>query len=165
MKGGRSAKHLRRTFSTYFAWAKNIVATTRVGHILTTPLGWRLHPRPYADSSRTRVNFLIQATGADILRTACLLANDRGLEIIATVHDSIIIQAPDEMIEEHSRILHEVMKEAAVIILGKAGSIMRVEMEVIHSGHSFKLDETDARKFQDVLGWLSTIKQSPSVIA
>jgi hypothetical protein len=88
-------RRLHDTFSTYFDWAERIIRTAHLGRPLETAFGWRLHARPYADSIRTRVNFLIQATGADILRVACLLAAARGLEVIATVHDAIWVQCPE----------------------------------------------------------------------
>jgi hypothetical protein len=152
-------KRLRRTFATYFAWSEGIVATTRAGNPLVTPLGWKLQPRYYADGSRTRTNFLVQATSSDIMRAACLLADARGLELIMTIHDSLIIQGPDDIIEEASRVLHEVMKEAAMVVLGDAGAAMRVDLEVVHSGRSVTLDDPDETKYQDVQRWLGEAKR------
>jgi hypothetical protein len=155
---------LKRTFATYFAWSERIVATTRAGNPLVTPLGWKLQPRYYADSSRTRTNFLVQATASDIMRAACLLADARGLELIMTVHDSLLIQGPDDTIELASGMLLEVMKEAAVVVLGDAGAAMRVDLDVIRSGHSLKLDAPDEARYQDVQRWLREAKRrEPSV--
>src|SRR5262249_49406921 len=139
-------KRLRQTFATYFEWSDGIVAATRAGNPLATPLGWRLQPRYFADSSRTRTNFLVQPTSSDIMRAACLLADARGLELIMTVHDSLLIQGPDDVIEEASRTLHEVMREAAVMVLGDAGAAMRVDLDIVHSGRSMTLDDADEAK-------------------
>jgi DNA polymerase I-like protein with 3'-5' exonuclease and polymerase domains len=156
--------HLHKTFATYFDWTEGIVALTRAGHPLVTPYGWRLHPRYYADSSRTRTNFLVQSTAADVLRAACLLAASRGLEIIMTVHDSIIIQAFDGIIEEHARVLQEVMIMAAQIVLGDLGAAMRIDLEIIHSDQQFHLKKPDEARYQEVLRWLAEIHQPVSLI-
>jgi hypothetical protein len=152
-------RRLQQTFARYFAWSEAIVATTRASNPLVTPLGWKLHPRYFADSSRTRTNFLVQATAADIMRAACLLADDRGLELIMTVHDSLIIQAPDDEIKQASGVLREVMKEAAVVVLGDAGAAMGVDLEVVRSGQSLTLDPPDEAKYQDLQQWLGEAKR------
>jgi hypothetical protein len=153
-------RRLQQTFATYFAWAEAIVATTMAGHPLVTPLGWVLRPRPYADSPRSRVNFMAQATASDILRVACLLADARGLDIIMTVHDSILIQTPIAAIEEAAAILEAVMKEAAVLVLGELGTYMRVDLDKVYPGGSLKLKAVDEGRFADVQRWLTELKKS-----
>jgi hypothetical protein len=157
-------RRLRRTFAAYFEWSERTVAWTRAGNPLATPLGWRLRARHHADSSRTRTNFLVQATAADVLRAACLLAEARGLELIMTVHDSLLIQAPEGVIDDAARALDEVMREAAVIVLGGPGAAMRVDLEVVRPGQSLPLDDADSAKLRDVLGWLEEIR-SATVVA
>jgi hypothetical protein len=157
-------RRLRRTFATYFEWSEAIVATTRAGNPLVTPLGWRLHPRPLADSSRTRTNFLVQSASADVLRASCLLAEARGLELIMTVHDSLIIQGPEMSLPDHARALVEVMKEAAVLVLGDAGSLMRVDRDIVLPGQSLPLDPSDENRFSEVQKWLSEIRRSTPAI-
>jgi hypothetical protein len=152
-------RRLQHTFATYFAWSKAVVSSTRAGHPLVTPLGWKLQPRYYADTSRTRTNFLIQATAADILRAACLLADERGLELIMTVHDSLLIQGPDEMIRDLAFALGDAMKDAAVMVLGSGGAAMRVDLEIVNAGCSLPLDARDEDRFREVQRWLDEIKQ------
>jgi hypothetical protein len=158
-------QRLHRTFATYFAWSEGIVTTTRAGHPLTTPLGWTLHPRYHADSSRTRVNFLIQAGASDILRAACLLAEERGLELIMTVHDSLILQGSEMTIEETKQILSDVMREAATLVLGDVGKVMRVDLEITPSEQSPRLDSVHESKYRDVQRWLQEVKQSTPLVA
>jgi hypothetical protein len=158
-------QRLRRTFATCFAWSEGIVTTTRAGHPLVTPLGWTLHPRYHADSSRTRVNFLVQSTASDVLRAACLLAEERGLELIMTVHDSLILQGPEAMIEETSQALSDVMREAATIVLGDVGRVMRVDQDIVPSGQPPRLDSVNESKYRDVQRWFQEVKQSAPLVA
>jgi hypothetical protein len=144
-------KRLRRTFECYFSWADAIVSTARSGHSLVTTSGWRLRPRYYADSVRTRINFLIQSTAADCMRTAGLLADEAGLELVMTVHDSLVVEADDESV---ATTLDQIMKEAAAVVLGAAGKVMRVDIETAAQGYSLPLDETDEAKFQEVMRWV-----------
>jgi hypothetical protein len=150
---------LRRTFSTYFAWGDAVIAMTRKGSPVTTAFGWTLQPRYFADNSRTRVNFLIQATAADIMRAAALLADSRGLELIMTVHDSLIIQCRDDEVPEASEALLHAMQDAAEIVLGPAGAAMRIDLDTALSGRSLTLDDADEAKYEDVLRWLAAAKR------
>jgi DNA polymerase I-like protein with 3'-5' exonuclease and polymerase domains len=150
-------ERLRKTFKTYFQWSEDIIMTTRVGCSLVTSMGWKLRPRPLADTARTRVNFLVQASGADVLRVACLLAAARGLKLIATVHDSLIIQGDVSTASDELRVLREVMLEAAVIVLGDRGSVMRVDMNLARPGRPLKLDEADRARFREIERWLDEI--------
>jgi hypothetical protein len=100
------------------------------------------------------VNFLVQATAANITQAAALLADARGLELLMTLHDSLVIQADDKAVEEKEWALREIMEEAPGIILGPLGMAMRVKTDFARAGHSLELDPSDESKFQDVLRWL-----------
>jgi hypothetical protein len=155
-------RRLHRTFAAYFAWSESVVATTRTGRPLVTPMGWKLHARPHADSSRSRTNFLVQATGSDILRTACLLAVDRGLPLIMTVHDSLLIQIPDVDVEWAKAVLRTVMLEAAILVLGPLGAAMRIDIEVARAGERLPVEPADEAKYRDVRRWLEEAKDAAS---
>jgi hypothetical protein len=155
-------QRLRWTFADYFHWSAMTVATSRAGTPLATPHGWLLWPRYYADNSRTRTNFPIQSTGGDVLRAACLLAADRGLEILMTLHDSILIQTPDRLAEASAATLKGAMLEAAVLVLGDPGEAMRIDLEIIPPGCSPTLDPPDEDRFREVMQWLSEIRETSS---
>ena len=58
-----------------------------------TVFGWRVHVGPDANPRSLR-NFPMQANGAEMLRLACCLATERGIEVCAPVHDALLICAP-----------------------------------------------------------------------
>jgi DNA polymerase I-like protein with 3'-5' exonuclease and polymerase domains len=58
-------------------------------------------------------NWIVQSTGADILRIACILAARHGIKILAPVHDAVLIEAPIERIEADVARMREIMRMSA----------------------------------------------------
>jgi DNA polymerase-1 len=83
---------------------------------LATVFGWCIHvgvePNP-----RMLRNFPVQANGAEMLRLACCLGTERGIEICAPVHDAFLICAPLERLEADIARMQEAMREASRIVL------------------------------------------------
>ena len=52
----------------------------------------------------------MQANAAEMLRLACCLATERGLNVCAPVHDAILIEAPITSIDEHVAVLQSRMR-------------------------------------------------------
>lgn len=117
----------RHTYAQYWSWLDAVEdIALRDGH-LQTVFGWRLHvTRETKD--RTLRNFLIQASGAEILRTAVILAVERGVRVVAMVHDAILIEAPEDKLENAVAIAQSAMAEASSIVLG--GLVLRTEAKV-----------------------------------
>jgi hypothetical protein len=59
----------------------------------------------------------VQATGADILRVLCVRANRRGIKLLGTVHDAVLIEAPIDRIEADVALMREIMRRASRIVL------------------------------------------------
>ena len=53
-----------------------------------------------AVKSGTLLNWPMQANGAEMLRIACCLATQRGIKIIAPVHDAILVEGPADDIND-----------------------------------------------------------------
>ena len=83
---------------------------------LHTVFGWHIHvgenPNP-----RSLRNFPMQANGAEMLRLACCLATERGIEICAPVHDAVLICAPLDRLESDIAKMRAAMAEASRIVL------------------------------------------------
>jgi hypothetical protein len=88
--------------------------------------GWQHHLDPsdrYDDylfsAARNRSrNFPMQATCAEILRWACVLATDDGVTIHAPLHDAVLIGAPDASIEDTVVRMRQHMIAASRLVLG-----------------------------------------------
>jgi len=60
----------------------------------------------------------MQANGAEMLRLACCLATERGIEVCAPVHDAVLICAPLDRIEDNIAAMRAAMAEASRAVLG-----------------------------------------------
>jgi DNA polymerase-1 len=83
---------------------------------LHTCFGWTLHGCCGANPRSLR-NFQMQAHGAEMLRLACCLATERGVEVCAPVHDALLIAAPIREIETAVAATREAMAEASRVVL------------------------------------------------
>ena len=59
----------------------------------------------------------MQANGAEMLRLACCLATERGIEVCAPVHDAVLICAPLERLEDDVAAMRAVLAEASRVVL------------------------------------------------
>jgi hypothetical protein len=66
---------------------------------------------------RTLRNFPCQGNGAEMLRLAVSLGVERGVKIVAPVHDAIAIETPIRHMEEDIATMREAMAEASRIVL------------------------------------------------
>ena len=84
---------------------------------LHTVFGWHVHIGERSNPRSLR-NFPMQANGAEMLRLACCLATERGIEVCAPVHDAVLICAPLDRIEENIAGMRNAMAEASRAVLG-----------------------------------------------
>jgi hypothetical protein len=83
---------------------------------LHTVFGWKVHVGPNVNP-RSLANFPMQANGAEMLRLACCLATERGVSVCAPVHDALLIEAPEFLIEEAVADCQAAMIEASAVVL------------------------------------------------
>ena len=55
----------------------------------------------------------MQANGAEMLRLACCLATEGGIEVCAPVHDAVLIAAPLYRLDEDVAAMRKAMREAS----------------------------------------------------
>jgi hypothetical protein len=72
---------------------------------------------------RTIKNFPCQATGAEILRVACILLVENDIKIIVPIHDAILIECNEEEADEIILKAQKLMTEASTMVLGPGNSI------------------------------------------
>ena len=95
-------------------------------NFLYTVFDWRLHVGPMT-TDRSLRNFPCQANGAECLRLACVYALQRGVKVIAPVHDALLIEAPDDQIDHAVRTTQEAMAAASAAVLGGFALTLRCE--------------------------------------
>lgn len=109
----------KELFAQYWRWSDDWTAHSLQTGVMRTAFGWKcrigiVEPSVNARSIR---NWPVQATGADILRIACVLAARHGIKILAPVHDAALIEAPIDRIEADVALMREIMRRASRIVL------------------------------------------------
>jgi len=103
-------------FRQYWAWSDNAVDRSILEGEQQTVFGLT-HHIPQNFNPRTVRNFFMQANGAEMLRIACILGTEAGIEICATLHDAILIQAPLDRLEADVEQMRGYMAEASSMVL------------------------------------------------
>jgi hypothetical protein len=95
---------------------------------LHTVFGWTVHVGPDANARSLR-NFPCQANGAEMMRLACCLATEGGVNVVAPVHDALMIEGPADAIDEIVARTQEAMAEASAIVLD--GFLLRSDASTV----------------------------------
>jgi hypothetical protein len=125
----------RETYPRFWAWSDGAEATALARGEISTVFGWTYRIRKIVNPRRLR-NYACQANGSELLRLAICLATERGVRVIGTVHDAIVIEALIAEIEEASALTRECMAQASEAVL--AGYRLRVDTETIRHPHRFQ---------------------------
>jgi DNA polymerase family A len=114
--GRELLRMFRETYKVFWRWSNAVVDHAELHGSIETVFGWKV--RSTANSNpRFHRNFLMQGTGADMLRIACCLATERGVEVCAPVHDAVLIAAPLHQLDDAVLTMREAMREASAEVL------------------------------------------------
>jgi DNA polymerase-1 len=109
----------QETYARATAWLRNIGRKVKVTGVVSTPAGRRRQFTPEQLQSYgaelSAKNHPIQGTNADILKRALALLHNRlptGVQIVLTVHDEVVLEAPEALTEQAAQILKACMLEA-----------------------------------------------------
>jgi DNA polymerase I-like protein with 3'-5' exonuclease and polymerase domains len=106
----------RETYRHFWRWSQAAVDLAMTRGRITTVFGWPLQvgtePNP-----RSLMNFPMQANGAEMLRLACCLGTEGGIEICAPVHDAVLICAPLDQLDTQIAAMRQAMSEASRLVL------------------------------------------------
>ena len=125
---------LRAQFHVWEDYAQSVGDHAGLDLEIGTPLDWRMQCPP-GIKARTVRNFPVQSTGSEILHVACILAERRGIEIIAPVHDALMAEADLDRAEEVSAALDQVMRDASSIVL--RGYELPTDVQIIRPGERY----------------------------
>jgi hypothetical protein len=122
-------KH-RETYRKFWAWAENNKDRGLLGLKLETCFGWPIQVTAGDAKPNTFLNWPMQAHGAEMMRIACILAVERGIQLCAPIHDALLIEAPLDQINSEVVRLKECMSEASEAVLGN-GKVCRVDADIV----------------------------------
>jgi hypothetical protein len=118
----------QETFRTFWRWSDRVEMQAMLTRELRTVFGWAVLVGPDANPRSLR-NFPMQANGAEMLRLACCLATERGIQVCAPVHDALLIEADASDIETAAARAQEAMREASELVL--PGFPLRTEAKIV----------------------------------
>jgi hypothetical protein len=154
MKAGISIAEARELLALHAAmypdftrWRNDIVDRAYLHGYLRTSLGWQrigcdrvaakrhqkkiLSPQEEARRwgmgvpSTELMNWPIQSTGSDLMRSVCILATEGGIELVAPVHDGFLIVSPLDSLDYDVAYMEHLMKRSSEFVTG--GLVMKVK--------------------------------------
>jgi hypothetical protein len=136
----------RQTYPAYWRWSESAVNHAMLLGELHTAFGWRVHVGPEANA-RSLANFPMQANGAEMLRLACCLATERGIQVCAPVHDALLIEADAGAIDAVVADTQRAMRDASELVL--PGFPLRTDAKIVRHPDRY-LDERGRRTWETV---------------
>ena len=151
----------RDTYRKYWRFSDAAVDHAMLFSTLHTVFGWHVHVGEQFNPRSLR-NFPMQANGAEMLRLACCLATERGVEVCAPIHDAILICAPIDQIDNDVAVLRGAMNEASRAVLD--GFEVRTDVHVVKYPDRY-MDERGVVMWQRVMQLLAQCQQTGVVVA
>jgi hypothetical protein len=118
----------RETFRRFWEWSDAALDQAMLVGVIHTVFGWPVRVSQRSNPRSLR-NFVVQANGAELLRIACCLATERGVQVTAPVHDAVLITAPLNQIEADVAAMRAAMAEASRTVL--AGFELATDVKVV----------------------------------
>lgn len=106
----------RTTYPIFWRWSQAAVDHAMLHSCLHTVFGWPVCLTGKV-SPQSLANFPMQANGAEMLRLACCLATERGIQVCAPVHDALLVEGPADSIHEVVSVTQDAMAEASQVVL------------------------------------------------
>ena len=122
---------MRARFHRFYDFMRSVGDHAGLNLEISTCFDWRLKCPP-GSNLRTIRNFPMQSAGAMILHTACLLAERRGVEIVAPIHDAFVAQCDARDAEDVSAALDRVMRDASAVVL--RGYELPTDFQIVRPG-------------------------------
>ncbi len=94
-----------------------------------------------------------------MLRLACCLTTEAGIQVCAPIHDALLVTAPLAEIDEVTRQTQDLMATASRAVLG--GFALRSEAQVFRSPERY-MDDRGERMWKTVQELLAEIAKTPS---
>jgi hypothetical protein len=118
----------RETYPAFWRWSDGAESHAMLLGWLPTVFGWTVRVGREANPRSLR-NFPCQANGAEMLRLACSLATERGVNVVAPVHDALMVEGPVDAIDDVVARTQAAMAEASAVVL--AGFRLRSDARIV----------------------------------
>jgi hypothetical protein len=148
----------RRAYPVFWRWLQRTVDSAVLMGEMTAPMGWHMaitgDPNP-----RTLQNWMMQATGAEMLRAAVVKMMQIGLTPCALAHDAIMVQIPVERMNIDIAQAQEIMERASLSFT--SGLRVRTTARVLLPGQRL-LEKRGERMWSLMLKLLAEVENDGS---
>jgi hypothetical protein len=108
---------LKRRYPVFFEWVNQVVMQAAIAGVMYNHFGWvRGNTRDI--NPRTLRNFPIQSAGSNLLQRVCVAADRKGVQLIGTVHDSFLLEAPITQAKDTAACLQQVIADITAETIG-----------------------------------------------
>jgi DNA polymerase family A len=145
---------LHARFRAFEIYAAQVVDRAGLDLEICTPFGWYMQC-PSGINSRTVRNFPIQSAGAEIMHVTSILAERRGIRIVAPIHDAFLAEADADRAEDVSLALDRVMRDAARMVL--RGYELPTDVQLIEPGQRY-FDDRGVEMWETVTRLLAKVE-------
>jgi hypothetical protein len=125
----------RAVYDRYWRWVEMVLNEAMLTSRLRTVFGWQVNVGPKSNG-RSLKNFPCQGNGSEMLRLAVCLAVERGVSVVAPVHDALLIEAPLDDIATEVERTREAMAEASRAVLD--GFELRTDVKVTRAPDRYR---------------------------
>jgi DNA polymerase I-like protein with 3'-5' exonuclease and polymerase domains len=125
----------RRAYPRFWAWSDGAVDVAMQTGRIATVFGWPLLVGARTNPRGVR-NFPVQGNAAEMMRLAACVTVAAGVELVATIHDALVIEANGSDLEDAVRATQAAMDRASSIVLG--GFVLRTEVKYIRHPDRFR---------------------------
>jgi hypothetical protein len=115
----RALLHLvQQLYPVFWAWSQQVIRTATQWREIRTPFDkWRFTIHAGTKVTTLR-NYMMQGTGASIMRLALIMATEERLHIGGVVHDAFLLVSTPAQIKRDARHLQDIMLDAARQVCG-----------------------------------------------
>ncbi|XZE56139.1 DNA polymerase [Planctomycetaceae bacterium SH139] len=106
----------KETFPIFWKWSQQQVDVAMLTGKIETVFGWPIHTFG-GDNPRSLANFPCQANGAEMMRLACSMATEQGINVCCPVHDALLVEASADDIAATVEKTKSIMRQAGEIVL------------------------------------------------
>jgi hypothetical protein len=142
----------RETYSTFWRWSDAAVDTAMLTGSLHTAFGWHIHVDANT-KPRMLANYPMQGNGSDMMRIACILAIESGVEVCGPIHDAVLICAPLDRLEDDIVKMRAAMAEASRLVLN--GFELETDVTVVQYPDRYMDKDRGAVMWGKVMGLLA----------
>lgn len=124
----------KEAYPIFWKWRQAVIDTVRCSETISTPFGWRRSLRE-KDTNNSIANFLVQASGAEVLRVCVTALEEAGLQVVAPVHDAVMVELNEQSWESELSEARQIMASASQAVV--PGIIVRTDSDVTMPGEHF----------------------------